>query len=114
VVVAFGFAVPLVAEDGHKATWVVVLAGEFDHLGPASLGNDEAVDPFVFDSGIVVPDIGPVSVGGEAVKIEMVPRDLEGMFQRALRVAHLVVVVEISEVVLVWGRRLGGRGAACR
>ena len=116
VVVTFHRAVAFVAENRGELAGIVELARQPHDVGPARLRYRETVLPLVLDLAVVFAHIRPVRMRCEGVEVEVVSGYLETALQGALGIAHLVVVVQIAEEVLVWrcrrrlSRSTSGRG----
>lgn len=101
VVIALGGAVPFIGGHGDKFPRVVEAARMGDHLGPVRLRHVESVLPLRLDAPVVFAHVRPISMGSEGIEVQVVSGDLETARQRALRVPHLVVIVQVAEVVPV-------------
>ncbi len=89
---------PLIPDHRREFARSVELPRQFQHLRPALFRNRETVDPLVLDVPVEVPDVVPVRVRSKREKIQMIPRDLERPPQRPLRIAHVAMIMQITEV----------------
>ena len=101
-VVAKAAGVPFVAQQGHEVL-VVGVADQLAGLGPVLRVHLEAVDPQQVPVAGHLRHVVPGGVAGEGEEVEMVARQVDRPFQRALGVADGVVVVQVAPVEAMGG-----------